>query len=479
MKTLKTLKVLMAALVVAMLVSVFFADNPGAVLGTTVLATVVAVGSIKTANEMKQERHALYEQAQAILNLAKSESRQLTAEERAKYDELDRKMDEMEADIKRLEKDERRAAEYAGKVINERNQQKEDKELEKFSFMRVMRSLASGIQPDAIGGIEGEMLQEARAEAARSGVSLSGFGIPSIILKRAATATGTTTNAGDQGGYMVPTVKVGFIDALLNALVTRGLGVQTLTGLVGNVDIPKKVTTLAAAWEGENTTADETNYLFGKLSLAPRRLAAWTKFSKQLLHQASQDVEAMIIRDLQIAIAQKVEHAIINGTGSANNQPTGILSTSGIGSVPIGATGGALTWEHITKLEKEVGVDNAMTGAMAYLTNSKVIQALKNTKKDSGSGLFLLENDKMINGYPIAVTNLVPSNLTKSTGSDLSAVIFGVWSEYILAQWAGIDIVIDPYSGKKDNYVEVAVNSYWDGGCRHAESFAAVVDATT
>ena len=479
MKTLKIFVSLVLILLVSVVVAAILPTDPAIGLSVISLAVVPIIGSIKTSAEMKIERHAVYEKAKAIMDKARDEKRALTPEEQTEYDKLDRQLDEMEADIKRVEKDERRALEMAGGVMQQRNKEKEDKELSKFSFMRVLRSLASGLAPEQIDGLEGEMHKEAIKEARESGIVMKGFGVPMIILKRSATATGQTSATGDQGGVMVPTLKVGFIEALINKMVTRGLGIQTLTGLIGNIDIPKKSTTLSAAWEGEVTESDETNYAFAKLSMAPRRLAAWTAFSKQLMMQASDDVEAMVIRDLQMAIAQKVENAIINGTGSANNQPTGILQTSGIGSVAIGATGGALTWEHITKLEREIGVDNADLGAMAYLTNAKIRQQLKNTKKDSGSGLFLLGDENVLNGYPIAFTNLVPSNLTKSTGENLSALILGVWSEYVLCQWGGIDIVVDPYSKKKNGLVEVSADSFWDGGCRHAESFSAVVDATS
>jgi len=482
MKTFKIFKMALLAFLFAIVASAFFSDEPAKLVLTTSVATVLAIGSVKTSADMKVERHAVYERAQGILDKAKAEKRSLTDAEKTEYDALDRQLDEMEADIKRQEKAERRALEMAGGVIDQRSKDKEDKELKSYSFLRAIRMAAEGRSLD---GIEGEMQKEAEKEARNNGTSINGVGIPSIILfgkeRRAATATGTTSTAGDQGGFLVPTEKVGFIEALLNKMVVKGLGIQTLTGLVGNVDIPKKSTTLAAAWEAENGDADETNYLFGKLSLTPRRLAAFTKVSRQLMIQSSYDVEMMVRNDLQLAIALAVEQAIINGAGSGSNQPTGILATSGIGSVAIGTTGGAPTLAHIVNLEREVAVDNADLGALAYLTNTKVRAKLKLTQTDANNGFPVWGAEPTpLNGYRAAVTNLVPSNLEKSTsGTVCSAIIFGNFNDYVIGQWGGIDIVVDPYSLSKAGQVQLVVNSFWDGGCRNAESFAAVLDATT
>jgi hypothetical protein len=82
----------------------------------------------------------------------------------------------------------------------------------------------------------------------------------------------------------------------------------------------------------------------------------------------------------------------------------------------------------------------------------------------------------MLNGYRARVSTLVPSNLTKGSGSNLHAVLFGNWSELIVAQWAGIDLVVDPYSSAKNALVTLVINSWWDIAVKHAASFAAIKD---
>lgn len=480
MKTIKTLRVLLVMLIVALMCSVFFADNPGAGLGTTVLATVVAVGSIKTANEMKQERHALYEQAQAILTLAKSENRPLTAEERTKYDELDKKMDEMEADIKRLEKDERRAAEYAGGVMSQRINNKENKELSGYSLFRAINLKLAGKQLD---GLEAEMHQEAENEARAMNQSLSGLGIPSAIVnlmgkrmleRRGMSATGQTSAAGDQGGMLVNTEKEGLIMALRPMLRLAQMGVQTFGNMVGNLDLVKG-TSVTTAWEGENDENAESNVATSKISVSPKRLGAKSFISKQLLFQTSQAVQDAVINDIFAAIAQAVESAALHGGGNI----TGLAATTGIGSVVGGETGAAPTYAHITELESKVELGNAMMDSLFYLTNPKVKNKLKNTKIDSGSGLMVWPtNDNMLNGYPAMTSNLVSSTLTKSTSVGVcSAIFFGNWSNMALYNWGGLDLVVDGITRADYNEVKIVVNSFWDMAVKQPAAFAAMLDA--
>ena len=91
--------------------------------------------------------------------------------------------------------------------------------------------------------------------------------------------------------------------------------------------------------------------------------------SKQLLLQSTYDVEQIIRGDMVRAIALAVDAAAIEG--GATGMPTGILMTSGIGEVKCDAASGgaAIVAEDIIDLEKEIAVDNADMGSLAFLTN--------------------------------------------------------------------------------------------------------------
>jgi len=70
------------------------------------------------------------------------------------------------------------------------------------------------------------------------------------------------------------------------------------------------------------------------------------------------------------------------------------------------------------------------------------------------------------------VSQQVPSNLTKGTGTNLSALIFGVWSDLLIGQWSGIDLLVDPYTGSNAATVRVTAFHDCDFAVRYPESFA-------
>lgn len=85
-----------------------------------------------------------------------------------------------------------------------------------------------------------------------------------------------------------------------------------------------------------------------------------------------------------------------------------------------------------------MAVENADLGSLAYLTNSKVRGAMKTTEKSQGTARFLMEGGE-VNGYKTVVTNLVPADIKKGTGTNLSAMIFGNFADVVLCSmgWSG------------------------------------------
>ena len=60
-------------------------------------------------------------------------------------------------------------------------------------------------------------------------------------------------------------------------------------------------------------------------------------------------------------------------------------------------------------------------------------------------------------GYGMEVTSNVPSDLTKGTGTALSALIFGDFSQLMIGLFSTADILIDPYTGGSAGTVRIRV----------------------
>lgn len=355
-----------------------------------------------------------------------------------------------------------------------------DREARSFSFLRAIAALQnpSDKKLQEAAAFEREV---SRAAAAKSGKAERGLVIPTDVLYRdLQTGTGTGTS---KGGNLVQTDVMGgsFIDALRNKMVLQTVGARFMSGLQGNVAIPKRTTAVTAYWPGENTAPTEGNNVFGQVTMSPKTLAAYIDVGRRLALQSSVDVEALVRDDLATTLAIAIDEAALGG--AKTNGPTGVRGTSGIGSVAIGTNGGAPTWASIVNLVREVEIDNALNGAAAFVTNPRVKAKLATTPRQSSGveGNFLLPAPyDSLYGYPLVVSNQIPSNLTKGgTSGVCSAMLFGVWSDLMIGQWGGIELINDNMSLSTTGATRIVALAELDVAVRYPESFAAVLDYTT
>lgn len=349
-----------------------------------------------------------------------------------------------------------------------------EKEARSFSFIRAVNALANPGDRKAQEAAAFER-ECSDAVASKQGRAAQGFFVPAEVQRRDLNVTTATA-----GGNTVATnlLASSFIELLRNKLAVAGMGAQMLTGLSGNIAIPRATGGATAYWVAESGAPTESQAAFDQVTMTPKTVGAYSDISRKLLLQSSIDVEGFVRNDLATVLALAIDLAAINGTG-ASNQPLGILATSGIGDVAGGTNGLAPTWAHIVELESDIAIANADVGTMGYLTNAKVRGKLKTTSKVSGQNGFIWE-DGMLNGYKASVSNQVPSNLTKGTSSGVcSAIIFGNWSDLIIGQWGTLDLMVDPYSGSTSGTVRVVALQDVDIAVRNAVSFSAMLDALT
>lgn len=353
-----------------------------------------------------------------------------------------------------------------------------DQEIRQYSFVRLINALANPANRAAQQAAAYEF-EVSNAAAERAGKEPEGVMIPSDILRAKRDLTVGTTTAG---GHTVATdlLADSFIDSLENAMRVRQAGATMLTGLVGNVAIPRQTSGATAYWVAESGAVTESQAAFDQVTLSPKTVGAFSDISRKLLLQSSIDIEAFVRNDLALRLALAIDLAAINGSG-ASNQPTGILNVSGIGDVAGGANGLAPTWAHMVNIKKEVAKDNALMGSLGWMTNSDVVGKLQTTEKASNTAQFILGEDaSRLCGYPLYETNQVPNNLDKGSSTGVcSAIIFGNWADLIIGMWGGLDINVDTSTGSTSGTVRVVALQDVDIAVRHAQSFSAMQDALT
>lgn len=434
-----------------------------------------------------QLRHKLDEaqgKKNALLDaIEASESRSASAEQMTELRKMSDEIAELRAKLadaefleaEQLRREEERAKVNVNLVKVNRHGEETDKRsmVANFSFRQVISDVIRG---NKITGLNAEMWQEGEAEARSSGFATEGVALPGFLMKKPEqrTALGVTTAA--TAGDLVQNTIGEFVPYLYPATVMTQLGATYLTGLRDGFDLINQDGGSTATWEGEVDANAETNPTVAKTQVRAKRLGAYAIFSKQLMVQGVVDIERMVREDLATSIGQALEVAAINGSGNAPI-PRGILNTSGIGDVAGGAAGAVPTWANLVELESDVNGANAPMGRRAYLMTPGMFGKLKTVSKDTGSGMFIIQ-DNELNGYPVYFTSNVPSNLVKgASGEVCHAIIYGNWEELYLLNWGGLDLVVNPYSLDTNSQVRVTINTWWDVALRRKAVFSAMKDA--
>ena len=328
-----------------------------------------------------------------------------------------------------------------------------DKEKNQYSLMRALNASVTGNWKKA--GFEREV---SLALEEKTGKTFRGFGINYELLAsigQRAQNTGTAT----AGGNLVATElhSEAFVQALRNKAALTGLGARIMTGLTGNIDIPKQTGTATFSWIGEGEDSPETEASFGMVQMSPKTITGSVPITRRLRLQSTPDIDMLIRDDLLKGVALAMDLAAINGTG-ANNQPRGILNTTGVGAVDM--TGG-ITWGKMVDMETEIAADNADIETMAYLMAAVQRGTLKQTEKAAGTAKFIWDEHNMVNGYKAGCSNQLPAQ----------KIMLGDYSQVLMGLWGVLDLAADTSTLAASNGVVLRLFQDADVAIRHPESF--------
>lgn len=379
--------------------------------------------------ELIDKKNQLKIQAEAIIGNAEKESRKLDDDEKAKFEALKNQMEEVDNEIRKIN-------EKLNKETNKRN-------MENFSLLKAINDIANNRQLDERSQ---EVVNEGISEMRKSGLSYSGQIVLPVTEARA-DVQATVEGAGQE---VVAEDKLNILEPLRASLVMTQAGATYMTGLVGNVSIPV-YSGSNVGWAGEIEAAKDGAGTFSEVTLSPKRITAFLDVSKQFLLQDSASAEALLRADIVRAIANKLEATILGDKDGSATQPKGLFYDV--------ADYYDISYESIVELVAYLEQQN-VTGDIKFILSPLMKALLKTTKKDEGSGLFVME-DGEIDGLPVLST------------SACMGLAIGNWADYVIAQWGGIDLTIDPYSQATNGKVRLVVNAYFDAKPRREEAFLA------
>jgi HK97 family phage major capsid protein/HK97 family phage prohead protease len=270
-----------------------------------------------------------------------------------------------------------------------------------------------------------------------------------------------TTSVPGAAGYLVATENQGFIEVLRNRSVAFRMGARRLSGLQGNVTIPRQSGTGTAYWLGtEASQVTESNQAFQQIAMTPKTVSAYTEISRNLLMQSSPSAEGIVTDDLGKTVAVAADLAVLNGSG-ASGQPLGIIGTTGIGTV----SGTSFTKAAILEFQTDVATSNVEPVRGGYVTTPAVAGLASSRVEFSGSQKEIWVGniwDGVMAGFPAMSSNQMPAG----------TMLFGDWQEVVVAEWGVLEVEVNPYANFTAGILGVRAMYSLDVGVRRAFAFS-------
>ena len=329
-------------------------------------------------------------------------------------------------------------------------------EVRKYSFLRAVRA---SISKDWRGA---EFEHECSMEISKKvGSDPRSFFLPYDIMtakrsREEMRALNVTT--ADQGGYLKGTQHMAgsFIELLRARLVAAQAGVGIMSGLVGNIDIPKQTGASTAYWVGEGVDITESAQTFGQVLLSPKSVGAYVDITRRLLQQSAPAADGLVMADITRVLGLGIDKAVFHGVGTA--EPTGIDITPNIGAF----TGATFSRTLAVSALTDVMNANADKAGMCWVTNPTGWGILKIREQGTaGYPIFLCGDDDRMLGFPVLT----------STQIEASNMFFGDFTQAIIGEWGVLDINVDDKSLSKSGGIRIVGFQSVDVAVRNAGAF--------
>lgn len=257
---------------------------------------------------------------------------------------------------------------------------------------------------------------------------------------------------GSNGFIMPPEMSSRILSCLVDKTDVAGLMANmTIAGpsikfMVDNVVLD------AAGWACETNcfaNSPQTNLSgLGELEIRPDPLRYVLCTTRELLEDASVNIQQWMETKVQRAFRAAISQALISGDG--NGRPTGILSPQA--GIPVCNTGpgspeGQFTWQDLVLLKWNVPVQYHGAGD-AYFMNQNTFGLVLTMSDAAGRPIWSpmpheTGNGMLINGSPVRIVSQFPDVAPGAT-----PVAFGNWQEvYMLIYRRAVTMQHDPYSG--------------------------------
>jgi HK97 family phage major capsid protein len=269
------------------------------------------------------------------------------------------------------------------------------------------------------------------------------------------------------GAYLVDTANVGFIEMLRNRSVVMRMGARRLTGLQGNVTIPKQSGAATAYWlTSETTEITESQQTILQVVMTPKTVGAYTEISRQLLLQSTPGAEGIVSDDLAQVVAIAADYAALAGPGTAGS-PLGIIYTPLVGT----QSGTTLAYAGVLGMQSDLAEANVTPIRGGYVGTPATAVIMMSEMKVANAWSPCWEGniwDGSMCGFPAMSSNQIPT----------AGLLFGDWQELVIGEWGVLEVEVNPYANFKAGIIGVRAIYSMDVAVRRPVAFCWSVTVT-
>lgn len=374
--------------------------------------------------EIKTRINEITERMKQIVELCKTEVREMTEEEDQEFKSLREEIDEKKQELKSLED---KLAQYSRELPNEEEEEEKETEekntrnnkMKKTSLIKELRNAMDNNQK--------------------------------VITINAEKRTVQVTGEAGIHDEVVETEIDGILEPLYAKSVLSQLGARWYTGLPhGDVQVPI-MGKGSCGWAGEVAAASASSNEFTTVKLSPKRLTAYVDISLQMLREDNIGVEAAVRRDIVNALNDKLEATIFGNAAATEVKPAGIFYNVSPTNID----------DYAGLCQFEAGLDDAnINGQKKYLMGNTAKATFRSMIKGTNATGMVLEANQ-IDGTPMINTSNVSTK----------KFVYGDFSYLAIGSWGDIEITIDQYTQAVNGCVRLVINAFFDAKILRPEAF--------
>jgi HK97 family phage major capsid protein len=281
---------------------------------------------------------------------------------------------------------------------------------------------------------------------------------PKKLKKRATRDLQTYPSAS--GGFTIGTDVAGGIQSSLRptSLLMR-LPITVQIGLQGSTVFPRISSGNVPTNATEIANISSPDVAFGASNAGPQRLSANITFSRQILNQSADQIDAVLANELCRAISFQIDSQILTGSG-VNAQPLGVLNQTATSVNTFVAANG---WQQLMQVQQTLET-NAIDAKNAYwLINPNTARVWRTLLRSGSTARFILDQNDSVGDIQAYSTVFIGST---------DQCVLGDWSQLVLGIFGqGISLTYDPFTKASTGEIVLTADIFWQGFIRRPQAF--------